>query len=236
VADVEHSDLTSLAGGWSGETFLARAGDERTVVRIYTPGRRSDAAPEIDAAVMTLVRGLVPVPDVLEVRRGSAAADRPGLLVTSYVRGERGDLVMRTLDDKRLSQLGARLGGLLADLAGMPTLRAGIFLDPTLRVGDFGVADDLPGFVAGHAAALGWSARWRHVCSSWRGAPRTSWTASRAPASFTPTSTPRTSCSTRPPSRSPGWSTGSSRTRAVLLKTSATCSGSTARPRTPTPS
>jgi aminoglycoside phosphotransferase (APT) family kinase protein len=156
VADVEHSDLTSLAGGWSGETFLARAGDERTVVRIYTPGRRCDAAPEIDAAVMTLVRGLVPVPDVLEVRRGSAAADRPGLLVTSYVRGERGDLVMRTLDDKRLSQLGARLGGLLADLAGMPTLRAGIFLDPTLRVGDFGVADDLPGFVAGHAAALGW--------------------------------------------------------------------------------
>jgi aminoglycoside phosphotransferase (APT) family kinase protein len=155
---VEHSDLTPLAGGWSGETFLARAGEERTVVRIYTPGRRAEAAPEIDAAVLTLVRGLVPVPDVLEVRRGSAAADRPGLLVTSYLPGERGDLLIPTLDDERLSRVGARLGGLLADLAGMPTLRAGMFVDPSLRIDDFGVADAMPGFVDEHAGALGWEA------------------------------------------------------------------------------
>jgi aminoglycoside phosphotransferase (APT) family kinase protein len=155
---VEPFDLTPLAGGWSGETFLAGAGRERTVVRIYTPRRRAEAAPEIDAAVLTLVRGLVPVPDVLEVRRGSAAADRPGLLVTSYLRGERGDLLMPTLDDERLSRLGARLGDLLADLAGMPTLRVGRFLDPSLRIGDFGVADSMPGFVDEHAAALGWEA------------------------------------------------------------------------------
>jgi aminoglycoside phosphotransferase (APT) family kinase protein len=155
---VEHSDLTPLAGGWSGETFLARAGEERTVVRIYTPGRRAEAAPEIDAAVLTLARGLVPVPDVLEVRRGSAAADRPGLLVTSYLPGERGDLLIPTLDDERLSRVGARLGGLLADLAGMPTLRAGMFVDPTLRIGDFGVADAMPGFVDEHAGTLGWEA------------------------------------------------------------------------------
>jgi aminoglycoside phosphotransferase (APT) family kinase protein len=155
---VEHPDLTPLEGGWSGETFLASAGGQRTVVRIYTPGRRPDAAPEIDAAVIGLVRGLVPVPDVLEVRRGSAAADRPGLLVTSYLRGERGDLLMPTLDDERRSRLGGRLGDLLADLAGMPTLRAGMFLDPTLRIGDLGVAESLPDFVDDHAAALGWEA------------------------------------------------------------------------------
>ena len=42
------------------------------------PGRRGDAAPEIDAAVLRLVRGLLPVPEVLEVRRGDAAPAGPG--------------------------------------------------------------------------------------------------------------------------------------------------------------
>jgi Ser/Thr protein kinase RdoA (MazF antagonist) len=153
---VPASDLTPLAGGWSGETFLAEAGGERTVVRIYTPGRRDDAAPEIDAALLRLVRGLVPVPDVLEVRRGVAAADRPGLLVTSYLPGERGDLLLPTLDDSGLATLGAGLGGLLADLSGMPTLRPGPFVDHDLTIADFGPADGLPGFVADHEAALGW--------------------------------------------------------------------------------
>ena len=153
------SDLTPLAGGWSGQTFLAETAGERSVVRIYPPGRRGDAAPEIDAAVLHLVRGLVPVPDVLEVRRG--AADRPGLLVTSYLPGERGDLLLATLDDDGLADLGARLGHLVADLAGMPMPRAGMFVDADLTLGDFGLADGLPGFVDGHAAALsdrGWDA------------------------------------------------------------------------------
>jgi aminoglycoside phosphotransferase (APT) family kinase protein len=156
VGAVDVSDLAPLAGGWSGETFLAEAAGERTVVRIYRPGRRSDAAPEIDAAVLRLVRGLVPVPDVLEVRRGSAATDRPGLLVTSYLPGERGDLVLPDLDDSGLATLGARLGHLLADLSAMPTLRAGPFVDHELTIGAFGPVDGLPGFVAEHEAALGW--------------------------------------------------------------------------------
>src|SRR4051795_10806099 len=143
---MDTSGLTPLAGGWSGETFLAETGAERTVVRIYTPGRRDDAAPEIDAAVLRLVRGLVPVPEVLEVRRVDAAADRPGLLVTSYLPGERGDLVLPELSDADAGALGGRLGGLLADLAGMPTLRPGPFVDADLTIGDFGLADGLPGF------------------------------------------------------------------------------------------
>ncbi len=154
------SQLTPLSGGWSGETFLAEAGGERSVVRIYRPGRRDDAAPEIDAAVLRLVRGLLPVADVLEVRRGVAALDRPGLLVTSHLAGDRGDLLLPTLDDAQAAVLGAHLGALAADLAGMPTLRPGPFVDPDLRIGTFGVADGLPGFVADHAAALeaqGWA-------------------------------------------------------------------------------
>jgi aminoglycoside phosphotransferase (APT) family kinase protein len=155
---VDVSELSPLAGGWSGETFLAQAGGERTVVRIYAPGRRDDAAPEIDAAVLRLVRGLVPVPEVLEVRRGSVALDRPGLLMTSYLTGERGELLLPTLDDAGLATLGARLGHLLADLSGMPTLRAGMFVDPELTIGDFGLPDGLPGFVADREARLGWPA------------------------------------------------------------------------------
>jgi len=153
---VDVPGLTPLTGGWSGETFLAEAGGERTVVRIYTPGRRDDAAPEIDAAVLRLVRLLVPVPEVLEVRRGSAAADRPGLLVTAYLPGQRGDLLLPDLDPAGLATLGSRLGAIAADLSGMPTLRPGRFLDAALTLGDFGVAADLPGFVADSLTGPGW--------------------------------------------------------------------------------
>jgi aminoglycoside phosphotransferase (APT) family kinase protein len=156
VAGVDFSDLTPLAGGWSGQTFVADAGGERSVVRIYPPGLRADDAAEIDASVLRLVRGLVPVPDVLEVRRGVAAADQPGLLVTSYLPGERGDVLLPALDDTGAGVLGAGIGGLLADLAGMPTLRAGPFVDPDLTIGDWGLGDGLPGFVADHAEALAW--------------------------------------------------------------------------------
>lgn len=155
---MDGADLTPLAGGWSGQTFLAETAGERSVVRVYPPGRRDDAAPEIDAAVLRLVRGLVPVPDVLEVRRGAAAADQPGLLVTSFVEGERGDLLLPTLDDAGLAALGHTLGSLAAALAGMPMLRAGPFVDADLRIGDFGVPDGLPGFVEDQAEALGWAA------------------------------------------------------------------------------
>jgi aminoglycoside phosphotransferase (APT) family kinase protein len=151
---VDVADLIPLAGGWSGQTFLAEAGGQRSVVRIYPPGLRDDAAPEIDAAVLHLVRGLVPVPDVLEVRRGGAAADRPGLLVTSWLPGERGDLVMSGLDEEGLARLGHHVGELAGVLGGMPMLRPGRFADPSLRIGDFGVPDGLAGFVV--AAGLRW--------------------------------------------------------------------------------
>ena len=153
---VDFSDLRPLAGGWSGQTFLAEAGGERSVVRIYRPGQRDDAGPEIDAAVLSLVRGLVPVPDVLEVRRGVAAADQPGLLVTAFLPGERGDLLLPRLDADGLALLGTRLGCLAADLAGMPLLRAGAFVDGDLRIRPFPGPDGLTGFVDEHASRLGW--------------------------------------------------------------------------------
>ncbi|HEX3930589.1 MAG TPA: phosphotransferase [Nocardioides sp.] len=155
---MDFADLTPLAGGWSGQTYLAQTAGERTVVRVYPPRLRDDAAPEIDAAVLRLVRGLVPVPDVLEVRRGAAEGSRPGLLVTSFVTGVRGDLLLTTLDEAGLAVLGGHLGSLVATVAGMPTLRPGPFVDPELTIGDFGMADGLPGFVAEYADSLGWPA------------------------------------------------------------------------------
>lgn len=129
--------LQPLAGGWSGETFMAEAGGERSVVRIYGRTGRPDVAPEIDAAVLALVRGLVPVPDVLEVRPGDTLQGDPGLLVTSWLSGERGDLVLDRAGDDDLERFGRAMGHVAGTLAGMPMLRPGPFIDADLRIGDF---------------------------------------------------------------------------------------------------
>jgi Ser/Thr protein kinase RdoA (MazF antagonist) len=130
--------LTPLAGGHSGRTFLSEAAGERTVLRIYPPGdARGAAAPQVDEAVLHLVRGLVPVPEVLEVRREDAGSGQPGLLVTSWVPGEPGDRVVSALDDAGLARLGTAMGATAATLAGMPMLRPGPFVDAELRLGTF---------------------------------------------------------------------------------------------------
>ncbi|MCB0909619.1 MAG: phosphotransferase [Nocardioidaceae bacterium] len=151
------SSLTPLAGGWSGETFLAEVAGEHTVVRIYArPNHRGPLAHEVDAALLHLLRGLLPVPEVLEVRPADPAGDVPALLVTSLLPGERGDLVLARLDDTRVATLGRELGHLVADLGGVPEPRPGIFVDADLRLAPFGLADDLPAWVDQHADALGW--------------------------------------------------------------------------------
>lgn len=155
--DTDFSSLTPLEGGWSGETFLARAGGERSVVRIYArPSHRGAAAHEVDAALLGLVRGLVPVPEVLEVRRADPVAGLPALLVTSFLPGERGDLLLPRLDDAGRARLGAHLGELLADLGGMPVLAAGPFTDGRLTIGSWGPLDGLPALVERAEAGLGW--------------------------------------------------------------------------------
>src|SRR5918999_5856959 len=122
---MDFASLEPLAGGWSGQTFVADAGGERSVVRIYAKeSHRGERAHEVDAALLRLVRGLVPVPEVLEVRRGDQAAGTPALLVTSWLPGVRGDEIIGTLDPDGLATLGRRLGVLLADLGGMPMVRA----------------------------------------------------------------------------------------------------------------
>ena len=128
--------LSPLPGGHSGETFLASAAGEQTVVRVYA-GRGAARGPEastVDAAVLRLVRGLLPVPEVLEVRRPDPAGQAPALLVTSHLPGTRLDLLLPELDATARASVGRHLGRLLARLACMPMPRRGLFVDGDLRV------------------------------------------------------------------------------------------------------
>lgn len=153
--------LTPLEGGWSGETFLADSLGEQSVVRIYaSPNRRGPLANEVDAALLRLVRGLLPVAEVLECRAGSEAEGVPALLVTSFLPGVRGDLLLPDLDDEGQARLGRALGELLADLGAMPMLKAGPFVDGDLTIGRFlldgAPLDGLPAFVELVEPGLGW--------------------------------------------------------------------------------
>lgn len=128
------SQWEPLPGGWSGESFLAGVGEERTVVRICRPrAPRGAAVAEVDAALARLVRGLVPVPEVLEVR--PAVDAMPALLVTRYVPGVRGDDVVRGAGASVLRRVGEQLGRVAGTLAGIATLEAGPFVDGRLRTG-----------------------------------------------------------------------------------------------------
>lgn len=149
-------ELVPLPGGHSGETFLAESLGERSVVRIYA-GRsveRGPAAAEVDAALLRLVRGLLPVPEVLEVRRGDPSAGTPALLVTSWLAGNRLDELLPDADDELADRVGQALGTLLARLAQMPMLRAGEFLDAELRIGPLPAElTDLSAWVEHHTGA-----------------------------------------------------------------------------------
>lgn len=134
--------LTPLAGGHSGRTFLGEAGGERVVVRVYPPGDvRGPDAPEIDRALLHLVRGLVPVPDVVELVHEHPESGRPGLLVTTWMPGVRGDLLLPDLDAAGCERLGRSMGATAATLAGMPWRRPGTFADADLRLDELPAAE-----------------------------------------------------------------------------------------------
>src|SRR6478735_1490810 len=149
------TSLTPLEGGWSGETFLAEVAGERSVVRIFVGPRHAPHAAEIQEVLLRLVRGLVPVPAVKEVRRADPDADAPGLLVTELLAGVRGDVLLPTLGEHGQGVVGERLGTIAATLAGMPHVTAGLFVDATLRMRPF--ATDLEEWVAQHEERLDWS-------------------------------------------------------------------------------
>ena len=70
----------------------------------------------------------------------------PGLLVTSYLPGERLDLLLPELDEPARAAVGRSVGVVLARLAMMPMPRPGLFVDGDLRVDPL-PAGDLVDFV-----------------------------------------------------------------------------------------
>ena len=148
-------------GGWSGRDVPCR-GRWRTQPSCGStpsPADARGAALEVDAALLRLVRGLLPVPEVLEVRRADDGGRHPALLVTSFLPGERGDLLLPRLDAaQRAARSGGRSADPGADLGGMPMLRRGPSSTATCAIGRWGAARRAPGVVEpARAAALGWS-------------------------------------------------------------------------------
>ncbi|MEJ7745039.1 MAG: phosphotransferase [Nocardioidaceae bacterium] len=127
--DLRSAALHPLAGGYGGETFLLDVEGASSVVRVYA--RDPDRA-LIDASLLQLMRGLVPVPEVLEVR--PAYDGNPAVLVSQRLPGERLDLAMPHLDPQQRILMGRQLGRILARPSGVAQLRFGMFADDDLRL------------------------------------------------------------------------------------------------------
>ncbi|MEP6815358.1 MAG: phosphotransferase, partial [Marmoricola sp.] len=149
--------IKPLAGGMSGETWLTEVAGERAVVRIYggRSRQRGPAASETDAAVLTWLAGLLPVPRVLEVRRGDPEGDLPALLVTSYLPGVLLEELLPALDEEGLRRVRHELGIVLGLLAHVALPRAGLFHDHELGIDPMPEPlADLPRWVEYHLPSL----------------------------------------------------------------------------------
>ena len=155
VAAAQHllgAEARPLSGGYSGETFLVGAAGEEAVLRLYA---RVPARAAIDAALLSLVRDLVPVPRVLELRTQGqgASSEAPAFLLMERLPGERMDLWLAEpgLSPDLRRRAGESAGRLLARLAGIPFLRAGEFVDADLVVRPWsGSAGGLENWVEAH--------------------------------------------------------------------------------------
>lgn len=138
--------MRPLAGGYSGETFLVGEDSASPVVlRIY------QSVPEravVDASLLRLVRGIVPVPRVVDVR--AAEGDRPALLVTEFLRGLPLDQALSRPSVLDLAAVGSQVGEVLGRLSGVPFLHPGGFDGVDLAVRTSGWTDDLREFAQGY--------------------------------------------------------------------------------------
>ncbi|WP_344232036.1 phosphotransferase family protein [Kribbella hippodromi] len=131
------STAVPLAGGYGGQTFAVSAGGEDAVIKLYVKDPERAA---VDAALLQLVRGLLPVPRVLDLKREGSFEDPPYLL-TERLPGVNLQQFLESAPDDQRRTVGTQLGELLARLSGMPFLRTGMFRDGELGIEPFDLGD-----------------------------------------------------------------------------------------------
>ncbi len=122
--------LTPLGGGHSGETFLADIDGDEVVVRIY--GRAPDRA-AVDVGLLRRLRGVVPVPAVLDARV-EPDGDLPPYVLMSRLPGERLDDVLGSVGARQAGELGRAVGGVLLRLSTVRFPRPGELVGSDLAV------------------------------------------------------------------------------------------------------
>ncbi|HST66936.1 MAG TPA: phosphotransferase [Mycobacteriales bacterium] len=142
------AEVVPLSGGYSGETFLVTGAGEQAVLRLYA--RHPDRA-AIDQALLERLRGLLPVPRVLEAMTVPAGAGRPPFLLLEALPGDRLDVVLPAADEPLRRRLAEAVTGVLVLLATERMPRAGLFADPSLEPVPFPVGSgDQVGFLEAH--------------------------------------------------------------------------------------
>jgi aminoglycoside phosphotransferase (APT) family kinase protein len=138
------AEVVPLSGGYSGETFLVTAPGEQAVLRLYArdPGRAA-----VDHALLRRLRGLLPVPRVLEASTVPGGVGQPPFLLLEALPGDRLDLVLPAADEPLRRRLGEAVAGVLTLLATERMPRPGLFLDDSLDPAPFPPGGDQLGFL-----------------------------------------------------------------------------------------
>lgn len=142
------AEVVPLSGGYSGETFLVTGAGEQAVLRLYArdPGRAA-----VDQALLERLRGLLPVPRVLEAVTVPGGPERPPFLLLEALPGDRLDLVLPAADEPLRRRLGEAVAGVLVLLSTERMPRAGRFADAGLDPQPFrGPAGDPVAFLEAH--------------------------------------------------------------------------------------
>ena len=127
-----------LTGGYGGETYAVSAAGEDAVLRLYV---RQPARAAVDVSLMTLVRGLLPVPRVLDAKP-EVSDEGPPYVLTERLPGVNLETYLETAGEAQRQRVGEQLGELLVKLSGMPFLSFGEFTGRELMISSFGSESD----------------------------------------------------------------------------------------------
>src|SRR4051794_32525997 len=141
-----------LSSGYGGEAYAVGAAGGGAGVGLYL---RHPARASVDVALMQLVRGLLPVPRVLDAKPDGEDDDPPYVL-TERLPGVNLETYLKTAPDEQRRRVGEQLGELLVRLSGMPFLTSGEFIGRELAIEPFDLGD-LRQWFNRHAEDIGFS-------------------------------------------------------------------------------